>query len=97
MVTADREYLLVTQSRMSNIYSSSFLLSLAKVTSVKKTRQIKIDEIIRKHAIFKSKIMATSAAAARGTFPIEILEKILFYLDGKSLLSMVYKKKRSRL
>ena len=32
--------------------------------------------------------MATSAAAPRGTFPIEILEKILFYLDGKSLLRM---------
>ena len=26
--------------------------------------------------------------AARGLFPIEILEKILFYLDGKSLLRM---------
>jgi len=32
--------------------------------------------------------MATSAAAARGIFPIEILEKILFYLDGKSLLRL---------
>ena len=26
--------------------------------------------------------------AARGIFPIETLEKILFYLDGKSLLRM---------
>ena len=34
---------------------------------------------------FKVKIMSI---AARGIFPIETLEKILFYLDGKSLLRM---------
>ena len=32
------------------------------------------------------------ATMARGLLPIEILEKIVSHLDGKTLLGMVYKK-----